>query len=91
MFTCCDVGVLESTFFDELEEYSVVHSSEGTFKVRVGCVYVSFRNLCFLVHHDVRREAVIYVSIRAESVCGVGEDAFGFRRLGSNANEDGCP
>ena len=44
MFACCNVGVLESIFFHELEEYSVVHSSEGTFEVRVGCVYVSLKN-----------------------------------------------
>ena len=42
MFALYDVGVLESIFFHELEEYSVVNSAEGTLEVRVGCVYVSF-------------------------------------------------
>ncbi len=36
-----DVGVLESVLFLKLEEYPVVHSSERTLEVRVGCVYVS--------------------------------------------------
>ena len=42
LFASCNVGVLESIFFHELEEYSVVHSAEGTLEIRVGCVYVSF-------------------------------------------------
>ena len=40
LFARCDVGVLESILFHELEEYSVVNSSEGTLEDRVGCAYI---------------------------------------------------
>ena len=86
MFTCGDVGVLEAMFFHELEEYAVVHSSEGAFEFRVGCVYVTFGNLCVFVHHDLRGEAIVYIFVRAESICGVAKDSFGFRYLGSSAS-----
>jgi hypothetical protein len=53
MSTRCDVGVLEYILLYELEEESVVHSSESTLEVRVGCVYVPLCNFCVFVHHDV--------------------------------------
>ena len=36
-------------------------------------------------------EAAVYVSVGPKSIHGVTEDPFGFRCLGSNAREDGCP
>ena len=36
-------------------------------------------------------EAVVYVPVWTESVGGVTEDPFGFRRFGSYDCEDGCP
>ena len=80
-----------SIFLHELEENSVVHSTEGTFEVRVGCVYAPLGDFCIFIHHDMCSEAVVYVSVGAESICSVTEDAFGFRCLGPNASEDGYP
>ena len=59
LFACGDVGVLESILFHKLEEYPVVHSSEGTLEVRVGCVYVSSLDFGVFVHRNVCGEAII--------------------------------
>jgi len=67
----------------------VVHAAKGIFEVRVGYLYVSFGFFCAFVNHDVCREAVVYVTVGAESVRGVTKDAFSFRYLGSYASEDG--
>jgi hypothetical protein len=82
---------LEFVVFNELKENSVVDATKGTLEVLVGYLYYSFGNFCVFVHHDVRLEAVVCISVGAESVRGVTKDTFSFRCLGFYASEDGCP
>ena len=49
----------------------------------------NFASSCIIMWVD--RLSYIYVSMRAESVDGVTEDTFSFRRLGSCAHYDGGP
>ena len=82
---------MESIVFHEMEENSVIHAAEGTFEVRVGCIYVSFVFFSVFIHHDVCGEDVVHISVGAESVRGDTKDALSFRCLGSYASENRCP
>ena len=45
----------------------MVHAPEGAFEIGVGRVYV-FLHLDVLVHNDVCREAVVYLSMSPEAI-----------------------
>ena len=77
--------------FHEMEEDSVIYASEGAFEVRVSCVYISFISYFVFVHHVVGGEAVVYISLGTESVCGVAKDALSFGCFVSYVGEDRCP
>ncbi len=69
----------------------MVHNPKCAFKVGVRCVNVLFGKFGVLVHCDVSREAIIYVSVGSEPVRGVAKYALGLRRLGPNGGEDRHP
>jgi len=84
---------MESTFLRELEEDYVVRSTEDTFEVRAGRVYVSFRDFCVFIHLDVRCEAVAYMLLweRNPSAVSLKTPSDSAVYLGSNASKDRCP
>jgi len=57
----------------------------------VCCVDVVIGEFCVLIHHYVGGKAIVDLSMVAEAVSCVSEDALSFRCVGAYVGEDGRP